>query len=133
MGTYPVKLEILSLIPTTFKQWLHCETIYDQSGIGQQVHDQIKLEYPKDLLEDHTQLSALVIELVNCYKNQIIIHVIDPQSPLGVYKSLRYWAREYPTFVIDGQVKIAGWDQTALKQALEARMEARRTEELAIP
>ena len=75
------------------------------------MHNQILVEYPDDLLEDHYQLSALVVELVNQYKDQIIIHVIAPQSLQGFFKSLRYWVRKYPTFIVNGQVAIAGWDR----------------------
>lgn len=79
-------------------------------------------EYPNDLLEDHIRLSALVVELVKQYDNRIIIYVIDPQSAVGFYKSLRYWVRKYPTFIIDGQEKVTGWDQARLENALQVRL-----------
>ena len=79
-------------------------------------------EYPNDLLEDHIRLSSLVIELVKRYNNRIIIYVIDPQSALGFYKSLRYWVRNYPTFIIDGQEKVTGWDQDSLEKAVQVRL-----------
>ena len=117
-----IKLEILSLVPSSYRQCQHCETFYDQSGIGPQVHDQIMREFPDDLLEDHTRLSALVVELVKRYKNRIIIQVIDPQSAMGLYKSLRYWVRKYPTFIIDGREKVTGWDQEKLDKALQTHL-----------
>lgn len=79
-------------------------------------------EYPSNLIEDHIRLSSLVVELVNRYKNRIIIHVIDPQSAIGLFKSLRYWVREYPTFIIEGEEKITGWDQAMLEQAIKTRL-----------
>jgi hypothetical protein len=79
-------------------------------------------EYPSDLIEDHIRLSSIVVELVNRYRNRIIIHVIDPQSALGFYKSLRYWVREYPTFLVAGEEKISGWDQVKLEQAIQTRL-----------
>ena len=84
------------------------------------MHEQILNDYPQDLLEDHYRLSALVVELVNRFKDGIVIHVIDPQSLLGIFKSLRYWVRKYPTFIIDGQEKITGWDRAALDRALNS-------------
>jgi hypothetical protein len=84
------------------------------------VHDQILNEYPDDLLEEHYRLSALVVELVNRFTDGIIIQVIDPQSVLGVFKSLRYRVRKYPTFIINGQEVIRGWDRQVLDSALEA-------------
>jgi hypothetical protein len=79
-------------------------------------------EYPGELIEDHVRLSSIVQELVSRFKNRIVIHVIDPQSALGFYKSLRYWVREYPTFMIDGEQKITGWDQERLEQAIQTRL-----------
>jgi hypothetical protein len=89
------------------------------------VHDQIKREYPDDLLEDHYRLSAWVMELATCYRDRIIIQVIDPQSSLGLFKSLRHWVRMYPTFIVDGHEKVIGWDRAALDAALQARLAGR--------
>lgn len=76
-------------------------------------------EYPHDLIEDHVRLSTLVVELVKRYDKRIVIHVIDPQSAVGFYKSLRYWVRKYPTFIIDGEKKVTGWDQVRLEESLQ--------------
>ena len=82
------------------------------------MHDQILREYPQDLLDDHYRLSALVVELVNRYKDDLIIHVIDPQSLLGIFKSLRYWIRQYPAFVVNQRKKVAGWDLASVERLL---------------
>ena len=84
------------------------------------MHDQILSEYPQEMLDDHYRLSALVVELVDRYKEELTIQVIDPQSLLGIFKSLRYWVRKYPTFIIDGREIIVGWNRAALERALEA-------------
>lgn len=85
------------------------------------MHDQILAEYPQEMLEDHQRLSALVVELVNRYQDCITIHIIDPQSLRGFLKTLQYRVRKYPTFIIDGQEVIVGWDQAALELALGDR------------
>jgi hypothetical protein len=86
------------------------------------VHNQILREYPEHLLKDYLRLSALVIDLVSSLEDRIQIQVIDPQSFLGFVKSLRYWVRKYPTFILDGQVKISGWDEPMLQRALQERL-----------
>ncbi len=118
----PITLEILSLVPITYLQCLHCEGFYNQSGIGQQVHHQILAEYPQELLEDHQRLTALVVDLIDRFKEGLSIQFIDPQSLRGVFKTLRYRVRKYPAFIIDGQELIIGWDQAALELALKARL-----------
>jgi len=78
-------------------------------------------EYPQDLLEEHQQLSTLVVELINRFQDGITIHIIDPQSLQGIFKSIRYRVRKYPAFIIDGNELILGWDRAALDSAIETR------------
>ncbi|OGP76967.1 MAG: hypothetical protein A2V86_03255 [Deltaproteobacteria bacterium RBG_16_49_23] len=58
-------------------------------------------------------------ELTRLYKHRLIIRVIDAQSLLGIYKSLRYWFRAYPTFVVEGKETYTGWDKTRLESLLD--------------
>ena len=39
---------------------------------------------------------------------------------MGLWKSLRHWVRTYPTFIVNGQAKYAGWDLGALDALLRA-------------
>jgi len=114
-----IKLEILSLLPTTYKQCSSCEEFFEQSGIGQQVHNQILGEYPQGLLDEQQNLTTLVIELTNRFGDGISIHVIDPQSLPGIFKSIRHRVRKYPAFIIDGKELVVGWNRAALDYALE--------------
>jgi hypothetical protein len=116
----PIKLEILCLLPITYRQCSHCETFYDQAGLGAQVHDQIGREYPEDLREDACRLGALVIELSDRYKDDLSIQIIDPQSLTGLYRSLRFRVRKYPAFIIDNHTVVRGWDREGLELALKA-------------
>jgi len=77
------------------------------------------------LLEEHEQLSTLVVELINRFEDGINVHVIDPQSLLGIFKSLRYRVRKYPAFIIDGHEVVVGWNRRALDHALVANSSSR--------
>jgi len=46
------------------------------------------------------------------------IHIIDPQSLEGFFKSLRHWVRRYPTLFIDRRTKYTSWDRAALERLL---------------
>lgn len=114
-----IHLEILSLVPTSYNQCPHCETLYSQSGIGKKVHQEIIMQgYPPDMMEEYLRLSEWVTELSYRYGSQIAIRVIDPQSSLGLWKALRYWVRKYPTFIVNGKEKYTGWDKDALEKIL---------------
>jgi len=76
-------------------------------------------EYPQDLLDDQRQLAEWVWELCDRYGARLLIRVIDPQSAVGLFKSVRHWVRRYPTFIIDGHKRHVGWNKAGLEAVLE--------------
>jgi hypothetical protein len=115
-----INLEILSLLPITYKQCTHCERFYDLAEVGDKVHEQILREYPRNMLEDSQRLTTLVLELSDRYKDDISIQIIDPHSIPGMIRTLRFRLHKYPAFILNNQKVIVGWDRSALDQALEA-------------
>jgi hypothetical protein len=75
-------------------------------------------EYPPDLKEEYLKLSEWIRELTRNYKDRLLIRLIDAQSILGIYKSLRHWIRKYPTFIVEGQEAYTGWDRKRLESLL---------------
>jgi hypothetical protein len=116
----PIQLQVIAPVLTNFYHCMHCEQIFAQAGIGQRVHQEEREQYPPHVLEEYERLRALIFALAHRYGGRIRIRVVDPQSLEGFFKSLRYWVRTYPTFIIDGREKVRGWD----RQALEARLRA---------
>jgi hypothetical protein len=115
----PVLLEIIAPVMTDFRHCAHCETFFDQTPVGSKVHRQLLDEYPEDLKEDYTRLSTWLSELAQRYGDTLHIRLIDPQSLEGFFKSVRYWVRRYPAFIISGRHKYIGWDKAALDRALQ--------------
>ncbi len=120
-----VSVEVIAPVLTNFFHCAHCERIFNHVGIGQQVHTEELDQYPQEIRQEATRLANWLSELAHRYGDQIHIRVIDTQSLEGLLKSLRYWVRRYPTFILDGREKIVGWDQAALDAALQARLTAR--------
>ena len=75
-------------------------------------------EYPSDLKEEYLKLSDWIRELTRIYEDRLLIKLIDAQSILGFYKSLRHWVRKYPTFIVEGQETYTGWDKRRLETLL---------------
>ncbi len=75
-------------------------------------------DYPLELKEEYVKLSGWMRELSQRYKNRILIKVIDAQSILGVYKSLRHRVRKYPAFIVEGKETYTGWDKNRLESLL---------------
>ncbi|MGQ9648016.1 MAG: hypothetical protein ACUVWO_15935 [Thermodesulfobacteriota bacterium] len=115
----PILLEIVTRVLTTYDHCHHCEVIFDQAGLDKKFHQQEVNEYPPDLMEEFVRLSEWTKELTRLYKHRLLIKLVDVQSLLGIYKSLRHRIRRYPAFIIEGKEVYMGWDKTRLESLLD--------------
>lgn len=115
----PILLEIVTKMLSSWGECRRCTLIFDQAGLDQKFHDEEMEGYPPDLKEENTKLLDWARELKRLYKHRLLIKVIDVQSPLGIYKSLRYRIRTYPTFIVEGKETYAGWDKDHLESLLD--------------
>jgi len=90
--------------------------------LRQKRDQQVLNEYPEDLKEDYLFLSGWIRELSQKYGPKILIKIIDAQSLLGVYKSLRHWVHRYPTFIINHKKKYTGKDKGQLDALLQQHL-----------
>jgi hypothetical protein len=118
----PMSVEVIAPVLTDLRHCSHCEVIFAQTKVGPQVHKEVLDEYPLDLKEDFERLSDWLVELAHRYGDALRIKVIDPQSVEGFVKSVRYWVRRYPAFVVAGHKEYVGWDRAALDRVLQARI-----------
>ena len=75
-------------------------------------------EYPPEWQAEFQRLSDAVMDLSDRYQENILIHIWDPRSLQGLVKSIRYWVRRYPTFIVQGQKKVTGWDLEQLERLI---------------
>jgi hypothetical protein len=115
----PILLEVVTQAFTFFGHCRHCKILFDETGLEQTLHQKEMEEYPPDLREASTKLSSWIRELNRLYKHRLHIRLIDVQSPLGFYKSLRYRIRTYPTFIVEGKETYTGWDKNLLESLLD--------------
>ena len=115
----PILLEIVTKVLTSWGQCRRCKILFDQAGLDQKFRQGEMDEYPPDLIEEFTRLSDWIRELNRLYKHRLLIKLIDVQSPLGIYKSLRYRIRTYPTFIVEGKETYTGWDKDQLENLLD--------------
>ncbi len=115
----PIRLEIVTKMLTFFVQCLRCEIVLDQVDLGKKSYQKQVEDYPPDLKEEDTKLWEWIRELTRLYKHRLLIRLIDVQSPLGIYKSLRHRIRTYPTFIVEGKETYAGWDRDRLENLLD--------------
>jgi hypothetical protein len=114
----PVRLEVIAPTFQGLGICTACELVMAEAGVGQHPTERAMDEYPKKWQDDVHRLTDWVYELAERYGEDILIKVIDPQSPEGLVKGLRYRVRRYPTWIVNGKARVVGWDRQALEAAL---------------
>ena len=79
-------------------------------------------QYPEDVREDYLFLSGWVRELSQKYREKILIRITDAQSLQGFFKSIRYRAFRYPSFIINKRKKYTGKDKVQLESLLQEEL-----------
>ena len=115
----PLLLEVIAPTFQGLGVCAACELVLAEAGMGERPSERALAEYPPEWQDEFRRLTDWVYDLADQYGNQILIKVIDPQSPEGLLKSLRYRIRRYPTWIVGGKVRIVGWDRPALEAALQ--------------
>ncbi len=122
----PVLVEILAYAPTQFFHCQHCELIWQQAGAGQQFHQEtLATSLPPEIQQEYADLAAWVLETVESYGGRVVFQVIDVTSFQGLLKSVRYGARHYPAFVVDGKEKYIGTEFDQAKHLIDQQLKAR--------
>ena len=101
-----VKVEILSIFPTFYSICRDCQPVLPASGLF--IMDEVLKGYPDEVRENYRRICDLAISLVKHFGDKIRIDAVDVSTPQGIWKSLRYKVKRYPTFIINGKHKITG-------------------------
>lgn len=120
----PVYVEVVSKVLTVFQQRLAFDAVLDNSKLRKTYNDREINEYPDEIKEEMLKLSDWIRELTDTYRHRLVIRLIDAQSLLGLYKSIRWRFRKTPTFIIAGRETYTGWDKEALESILDRHMAA---------
>jgi hypothetical protein len=114
----PLRLEVITPTFQGLGMCSACELVFSEAGIIEPPAESTLDEYPQEWQDEYQRLSDWVYDLSGRYGDGIRIKVLDPQSPEGLLKSLRYRVRRYPTWIVDGKTRVVGWDREALEAAL---------------
>ena len=115
-----INVEVIAPLVAGMKHCQSCQVFIDDADISKRVQDEELKSFPEEMWRDYTRLSQMVRDLSQRYGDQVRIVLIDPHSPMGLWKSMRHWVRTYPTFIVNGRAKYAGWDLAALDPILRA-------------
>ncbi len=121
------QVEILAYAPTEFYHCQHCEIVWGHLGLGDRLRAERRSSaLPDDLQAEYAAISDWVQKAFDRYGDRLRVKVVDAASIEGVYKALRYRARRFPSFIIDGQERLVGFDRNRLDAALAQRLEGGR-------
>ncbi len=123
----PVSIEAISNLLITYSRCSRCELIFNESGLGKEAKKEDIEDYPSELKDELLRLSSMIGELRSLYKHRIRIRLIDAQSPIGIFKSLRYRFREYPTFIVEKKDVYSGWDREKVEGLLDKYVKAAKS------
>ena len=115
-----VHVDVISPLPEGWGICLSCEMLMARANLDQAPHERGLDEYPPEWQEEFQRLSDVVLGLSDRYQDSILIQIWDPRSLQGLMKSLRYWVRRYPTFIVEGRDKVTGWNVEQLDQHILA-------------
>ena len=99
---YPILLEVVApmLSSVEIYSWGH-SFITGYLGLRSKYRNSCLNEYPDDWKWAVDYLSLWIQKVSYLYRHRIRIRVIDAQSPLGLWKQLRYRIFRFPAFIVD--------------------------------
>ena len=112
-------MDVISPLPEGLGICLTCEAMMAHANMGKAPYERGLDEYPPEWREELQRLSDLIFDLAERYGDTILIRIFDPRSLQGLWKSIRYGIRRYPTFIINGREKVTGWDIAHIESALK--------------
>lgn len=115
---HTINVEVIAPLAAGMNHCQSCQVFIDDADISQRVQEEELKSYPEEMWRDYARLSQMVRDLTTRYGDRLRIVLIDPHSPMGLWKSVRHWVRTYPTFIVNGHAKYAGWDLGALDGVL---------------
>jgi hypothetical protein len=119
----PVKVEIVAM--TTIDPGCGtCGMAFARKELFEDSVRAWKDEYPQDCLDDEKRLQEAMKRLASLYRHRVRFSMIDAQSPMGLWKQLRYRFSQLPAFIVDGSEVCAGWDMGQLEALIDQRIHA---------
>jgi hypothetical protein len=115
-----VHVDVISPLPEGWGICLSCEMLMARANLDQAPHERGLEEYPPEWQAEFQRLSDVILDLATRYQDNILIQIWDPRSLQGLMKSIRYWVRRYPTFIVEGREKVTGWNVEQLEQHILA-------------
>lgn len=118
-----IQIDVFYPLPEGWAMCNTCELMMAQADLGQGSESRVLIELPPELIAEVQRLSAAIFSISERYPEQVQIKVWDPRSLQGMIKSIRHAVHRYPTFVMDGKIKLSGWEEEKLDEIIQSILE----------
>jgi len=119
----PILLEVVApMLSTVEMNCRGCGFVFGYLGLKSKYRNACTNEYPEDWKWAVGYLSEWIREVSSLYQHRILIRVIDAQSPLGLWKQIRYKLFRFPAFIVDKKRTYIGWDFQQLESLIDERI-----------
>jgi hypothetical protein len=119
----PVILEVVApMLSTVEMSCRGCGFIFGYVGLKDKYRNACTNEYPDEWKLAVDRLSRWLQEISYLYRHRIQIRVIDAQSPLGLWKQIRYRLFRFPAFIVNKRRTYIGWDSGQLENLIDERI-----------
>jgi hypothetical protein len=121
----PILLEVVAPVLSTveWNGWQH-QFMIDALRLRRNYRQSSADEYPEDWKQAVDYVSNWIREIAHLYRHRIKIIVIDAQSPMGMWKQIRYQLFKFPAFIVDKKLTYIGWDHRQLEALIDQRIHA---------
>lgn len=116
----PIMLEVISPAMVTFElHWERWKSTFSKDTLSRRFREQQLEEYPEEFREGCFLLSEWIQDLKKIYRHRLQIRILDAQSPLGIFKQLKYGIKYFPAFIVEGKHQYIGWDRIELEAIID--------------
>ncbi len=116
----PVILEVVApMLSSVEMSCRGCELVMEAVGLKNEDRRACEEGYPQDWKEAVDYLAKWIGEISRLYRHRILIRIIDAQSPLGMWKQLRYRVFKFPAFIVNKKRAYVGWDTKELESVID--------------
>ena len=116
----PVLVEIIA--PVLWSMDMSCRgcgIAFDAAGLKDKDQKACLDSYPEEWKIAAGHLSDWIRDISRLYRHRVKIRFIDAQSPMGMWKQIRYKVRRFPAFIIDRKEAYVGWDNRELEAIID--------------
>ena len=116
----PVLIEVVA--PMLWSMDMSCRACglaFDTLGMKDKDQKACFDSYPEEWKVATDYLSKWIDEIRRLYRHRVQIRIIDAQSPLGLWKQIRYRVRKFPAFIVGTRKAYVGWDHQQLEALID--------------